>query len=129
MNTAGWNSTEMMMPAAAASIQQRSVLVGALFAVLSVVGAFISPDRFYAAYLLGFMLWVGLSLGCLALVMLIHMTGGDWGQAVRRILEAGARTLPMMAAVFVPVVLGLRHLYTWARPEDIARSKHLQEIT
>jgi hypothetical protein len=129
MNTAGWNSTEMMMPAAAASIQQRSVLVGALFAVLSVVGAFISPDRFYAAYLLGFMLWVGLSLGCLALVMLIHMTGGDWGQAVRRILEAGARTLPMMAMFFIPVILGMRHLYVWAQPDKIAHDKHLQEIT
>lgn len=54
MNTARWNSTEMMMPAAASSIQQRSLIIGALFAVLSVVGAFISPDRFYAAYLLGF---------------------------------------------------------------------------
>ncbi|MGE5736283.1 MAG: hypothetical protein ACM34E_14410, partial [Acidobacteriota bacterium] len=129
MNTARWNSTEMMMPAAASSIQQRSLIIGALFAVLSVVGAFISPDRFYAAYLLGFMLWVGLSLGCLALVMLIHMTGGDWGQAVRRILEAGARTVPMMALFFIPVILGMRHLYVWAQPDKIAHDKHLQEIT
>jgi hypothetical protein len=129
MNTAGWNSTEMMMPAAASSIQQRSLIIGALFAVLSLVGAFISPDKFYAAYLLGFMLWVGMSLGCLALVMLIHMTGGDWCQAVRRILEAGARTVPMMALFFIPVILGMRHLYVWAQPDKIAHDKHLQEIT
>jgi hypothetical protein len=129
MNTAQWTNSELMPGPVTSSIQQRSLIVGGLFAVLSLVGAFIQPDRFYSAYLLGFMLWVGLSLGCLALLMLVHMTGGDWGQAVRRILEAGTRTIPMMAAFFIPLIFGLRHLYTWARPEDIARSKHLQEIT
>jgi hypothetical protein len=129
MNTAHWTNSELMAGPVTSSIQQRSLIVGGLFAVLSLVGAFIQPDRFYSAYLLGFMLWVGLSLGCLALLMLVHMTGGDWGQAVRRILEAGTRTIPMMAAFFIPLIFGLRHLYTWARPEDIARSKHLQEIT
>jgi hypothetical protein len=129
MNTAQWTNSELMPGPVTSSIQQRSLIVGGLFAVLSLVGAFIQPDRFYSAYLLGFMLWVGLSLGCLALLMLVHMTGGDWGQAVRRILEAGTRTIPMMAVFFIPVIFGLRHLYTWARPEDIARSKHLQEIT
>jgi hypothetical protein len=129
MSTAHWTNSELMAGPVTSSIQQRSLIVGGLFAVLSLVGAFIQPDRFYSAYLLGFMLWVGLSLGCLALLMLVHMTGGDWGQAVRRILEAGTRTIPMMAAFFIPLIFGLRHLYTWARPEDIARSKHLQEIT
>jgi hypothetical protein len=129
MNTAHWTNSELMAAPVTSTIQQRSLIVGGLFAVLSLVGAFIQPDRFYSAYLLGFMLWVGLSLGCLALLMLVHMTGGDWGQAVRRILEAGTRTIPMMAVFFIPVIFGLRHLYTWARPEDIARSKHLQEIT
>jgi hypothetical protein len=129
MSTEGWNNTEMMSPPVISTIQQRSLVAGGLFAVLSIVGAFIQPDRFYAAYLLGFMLWVGLSLGCLALLMLVHMTGGDWGQAVRRILEAGTRTVPLMAVLFIPVILGIRHLYIWARSEDIARDKHLQDIT
>src|SRR5437764_6829154 len=129
MNAAHLNNSDLLAPPVASMVQQRSLIVGALFAVLSIIGAFVSPDRFYAAYLLGFMLWVGLSLGCLALVMLVHMTGGDWGQAVRRILEAGGRTVVLMVPLFIPIVIGLRHLYTWARPEDIARDKHLQEIT
>ena len=129
MNTAHWTNAEMMAPPVSSTIQQRSLLVGGLFGVLSIIGALISPDRFYAAYLLGFMLWVGLSLGCLALLMLVHMTGGDWGQAVRRILEAGTRTVPLMAVLFVPVILGIRHLYVWAQPDKIAHDKHLQEIT
>lgn len=129
MNAAHLNSTELMAPPVASTIQQRSLIIGVVFAILSVVGAFFQPDRFYAAYLLGFMLWVGLSLGCLALVMLVHMTGGVWGQAVRRIWEAGGRTIWLMAPLFIPIVLGLRHLYVWARPEEIARNKHLQEIT
>ncbi len=129
MNGAHLENTELTAPPVASTIQQRSLIIGAVFAVLSLVGAFVQPDRFYAAYLLAYMLWVGLSLGCMALLMLVHMTGGDWGQAMRRILEAASRTVFLMAPLFVPIVLGIRHLYVWARPEEIARDKHLQEIT
>ena len=75
------------------------------------------------------MAWLGLSLGSMAFLMLGHLTGGDWGQAVRRIFEAATRTVPLMILLFVPVILGMHHLYTWMRPEDIARDKHLQDIT
>ena len=40
------------------------------------------------------MAWLGLSLGSMAFLMLGHLTGGDWGQAVRRIFEAATRTAP-----------------------------------
>src|SRR5262249_14669999 len=35
---------------------------------------------------------------------------------IRRLLEAGARTLPLLAVLFVPVVLGLAQVYPWAQP-------------
>jgi hypothetical protein len=36
---------------------------------------------------------------------------------VRRLLESGARTLPLMAVLFVPIAADLPALYEWARPE------------
>jgi len=58
--------------------------------------------------------------------MIQHITGGAWGIAIRRLLEAGARTIPVMALLFVPIALGLGHLYEWAQPEHVAHDTLLQ---
>jgi hypothetical protein len=90
------------------------------------VGWLIAPDAFFRAYLFGFVFFAGLSLGCLAVVMLQHLTGGAWGIPIRRILEAGTRTLPLVALLFLPVAFGLRRLYPWARSEEVAKDALLQ---
>ena len=59
--------------------------------------------------------------------MLNHLTGGLWGLVPRRFHEAAARTLPAMALLFVPVVLGASSLYTWAQPEVVAVDELLQK--
>ena len=57
---------------------------------------------FYRAYLIAYLFWIGVTLGCLALLMLQHLTGGTWALVIRRILEAGTRTLPLMAVAALP---------------------------
>lgn len=107
-------------------VQHRSLLVGGLALVLCLAGAFLSREQFFRSYLLGYLFFVGIALGSLALAMLHHLTGGAWGFVIRRVLESGTRTLPLMAALFVPLLFGLPHLYLWARPEDVAHSEVLQ---
>ena len=46
-----------------------------------------------------------------------HTVGGKWGMLIRRMCEAGARTLPFMIVLLIPVLLSLPMLYAWARPE------------
>jgi hypothetical protein len=46
---------------------------------------------------------LGLSLGSLGLLMLQHMTGGQWGLMGRRIWEAGTRNVILMALLFIPI--------------------------
>jgi hypothetical protein len=120
-------------PEVVRKISQRSLVIGAIFAVISAVLAFIRPDEFYRAYLLGFMCWLGVALGSMAILMIRHLTGGGWGTVIRRILGAAMRTLPLLAALFIPVVLGIRHLYIWAQPlsniEDKRLREHLEQIT
>ena len=38
-----------------------------------------SPEQFLRGYLIGYMFWLGLSLGCLALLMVQYLSGGLWG--------------------------------------------------
>ena len=84
---------------------------------LCTAGALLDPGQFLRSYLVAYLFFVGATLGCLAVLMIQYVTGGAWGAAVRRLLESGARTLPLMALLFIPVALGVSDLYEWARPD------------
>ncbi len=105
--------------------QQLALIVGAGFLLFLIVGAFFPTigggfDQFFRSYLVGYVFWVGVTLGCLGLLMLQHLTGGAWGISIRRVLEAGTRTLPLMLLFFLPIaILGLSHLYEWMHINDI----------
>ena len=82
---------------------------------------------FFESWLLGFLFWLALPLGSLALVMLHHLTGGSWGFAIRRLLEASMRTLPLLALYFVPIALGMHDLYEWSHADAVAADPVLQQ--
>src|SRR5882724_897904 len=91
---------------------------GALFFALLVFGFLIDRAQFFHAYLVGFIFWIGITLGSAALLMLQHLTGGAWGLIMRRVLEAATRTLPLMLILFLPILFGLNQIYSWTnRPE------------
>jgi hypothetical protein len=92
-----------------------ALVVGVVALALCVVGWLVAPAQFYASWLLGVVYWVGISIGCLALSMIHHLTGGTWGVPVRRVWEAAAGVLPLLALLFVPLLLRLEVLYPWAR--------------
>jgi hypothetical protein len=76
---------------------------------------------FVRAYLIGWQLGLGLSVGCLLILMLHHLVHGRWGRAILPLLEAGARVLPIWALGLLPLVLGgAELLYPWADPELMA---------
>jgi hypothetical protein len=87
--------------------------VGLLFTLALVLGAVLDPRHFFRGYLVGFVFWTGITVGSLALLMLQHLTGGAWGLVIRRVLEASTRTLPLVLVLFIPVAIGLKHIYPW----------------
>lgn len=107
-------------------IQRRSLLIGGVAAAACAVGAFASPAQFFRSYLAGYMLWLGISLGCLAVLMLQHLSGGIWGFVIRRLLEAATRVFPLLALLFLPLLFGMHHLYPWADPAQVAHDELLQ---
>lgn len=102
------------VPAAAAGWQTRSLIIGVVFAIVVAASAIVWHDTFLRGYLVGFMLWLGLSLGCLALLMLQYITGGLWGLVSRRFLEAAAKCFPLTAILFIPIAVAAPHFYPWA---------------
>src|SRR5260221_5856638 len=74
------------------------------------------------------MFWLGLSLGCMAILILYHLVGGAWGTVIRRILESGMMTLPLMFVLFIPILLHLPRLYPWAHPDKLASDAKLADI-
>ena len=99
---------------------------GVLLLAASVVGAFFSPDDFFRSYLIGYLFWIGLTLGSMAFLMVQYLTGGAWGIITRRTLEAATRTLPLMAILFIPIGFGLSNLYEWAQPARVQHNETLQ---
>jgi hypothetical protein len=109
--------------------QSRALAVGAAALLVSLVAWVLWPDRLLASYLVAYVYWVGLALGCLGLTMLHHLVGGSWGLVVRRPMEAGGMTLLPLALLFLPLALGLPRLYPWARAEAVAHDLALQHKT
>jgi hypothetical protein len=108
------------------SLRRRFLIAGVVGTVACVVGVFFNSAQFYQSYLIAYLLWLGIALGCLPLLMLHHLVGGVWGFVIRRIVEAGIRTLPLMALLFLPIAFGIHHLYEWSHAEVVAADPALQ---
>ena len=120
------NTLEVVDTAGIGALQRRAMIVGAAGAVIGALGVVLHPDQFMPSWLIGFLFFTSLSLGCLGLLMLQHMTGGQWGLVGRRIFEAGTRLLPLAALFFVPIVIFAPSLFLWARPEAVRTDVILQ---
>jgi hypothetical protein len=100
-----------------------AAFIGLVFLGLTVAGAFISTggvEQFFKSYLIGFWMWFGAGAGCLVILMTQYLSGGAWGIVIRRILEAGAKTLYVFALLFLPLLIFREKLYWWTTPAGLA---------
>jgi hypothetical protein len=106
--------------------QLPALVVGLAGLAAAGIGAVLSPTQFFRSYLVAYLFWFGLALGSMAILMIQFVTGGRWGASIRRVLESATRTLPLMLLLFLPLMLGIGHLYEWAHPAQVARDPLLQ---
>lgn len=102
----------------AGAIGAGATLLCALAWIVALIGGGQWPgaaESFYKAWLAAWLLWLGASLGAMAIVMLHNLTGGEWGYFVRRLGQAAAGALPVLFILFLPILGGMHHLYPWAR--------------
>jgi hypothetical protein len=112
---------------ALARLQRWGLVAGFWGLLAGIIGAFLNIDQFLRSWLIGFLFCLGLTMGSLALLMMQHMSGGQWGLVTRRVFEAATRNLAFVALLFVPLIIGLPRLYMWARPE-VARVDHIVQM-
>jgi hypothetical protein len=103
-----------------------ALLVALAGALLCLIGFFVNRPQLFRSWLFAHQFFLALALGGLGMLMVHHLMGGQWGILVERPLEAMTRTLPLMALLFIPLLFGLRDLYPWTNPTEVATSDALQ---
>jgi hypothetical protein len=105
-----------------------SAIVAAVGLGLTLVGGLFDARRAMYAYLVAFAYWVGIALGALILLGSFHAARAKWPVVLRRFLETVPSTFPLFLVLFVPIALGMRHLYVWVDPHALeGELRHLVE--
>ena len=107
-------------------MMRRAGLVGVIGLAASLLGLWLDSAQFFRSYLVAWLFITGITLGCFALGLLHQLTRGGWGVMIRRVFGAATRTLPLIVVGFVPIVVGMKHLYPWANPEVVAHDPLIQ---
>jgi hypothetical protein len=102
-------------------IQRAALFVGIIALAVCFTQAFaddVHKTQFFQSYLYAVLIWTGLTVGSMGIYLLHNVVGGNWGIPIRRMVEAGARTLPLMFLLLLPMLLlGMQSIFVWARPE------------
>lgn len=98
------------------SVQKSAMFIGIAALVVSAIGLFTDAAHFWQSYLFAFVFWSGLTLGCLGIFFLHNVVGGNWGVAIRRLVEAGFKNLWVIAVFAIPLFFALGVLYKWTDP-------------
>jgi hypothetical protein len=106
--------------------RQKALIAGGVGIAGCAIGFLLDAPNFYRAWLIAYMLFLGIALGSTALMMIQHLSGGTWG-IFRRIFEASSRTLPLLAILFLPIVFGMHELYPWTHADLVEHDHVLQQ--
>lgn len=78
--------------------------------------------QFFRAWTVGFVYWLSLALGGMALLMIHYLAKTSWGLLMKRLLEAAAMTLPLLAVLFIPIAVSAsmtdHSQYWWVNPDE-----------
>lgn len=117
---------DLTPPAEIGGLKRKAWIAAAIGLIASGVGLMLEPTQFYRSWLVAWLFWLGVALGCFALGLLHQLTRGEWGLMIRRLLGAATRTLPLLLLLFVPIVVGMKEIYVWAQPEVVAHDALVQ---
>lgn len=109
-------------------LQWGALAVSIVGSGLSVLGALHDRQQFFQSYLIAYVLWLTVCLGAAGLMMVNYVAGGRWGYVIRRLAEAAAILVFLMAILLIPLLLGLPELYKWARPNSLDDDPALRNV-
>jgi hypothetical protein len=81
---------------------------------VALLGLWLARGAALEAWFFVFVLAFGLVAGSLGLLMIGHLMSEDWLKPIRSEAEAAALTVPLLAALALPLAFALDGLYPWA---------------
>jgi hypothetical protein len=116
------DAREFQAPADLNGLRTIALGMGGIALIGWAIGLYFHPEQALRSWLLGFIFWGGIGIGSIGILLLQYLTGGAWGVVVRRLGEAGSRTLPLVFILFLPLAIGLTSAYEWTHlpPTDHA---------
>jgi len=108
--------------------QGRAMAVGALGAIGTIIGFVLNSTQAFHSYLIGYMLFIGLTLGPMGFVFIWYTTGGRWGLPMRRIWEAAGRNIYACVILFIPILIGYKQIFPWAHPGNYANNPNVTRL-
>jgi hypothetical protein len=124
------------MRTAAAKLAGRSVAVQPLAlgiavllvaeALMAVLALFVPIAPLLRGWLVAVAIWGSVPAGSMTWLLIHRLTGGEWGPAAAPVLRPAAAMTPLLLLAFLPLLVGLCHIYPWAAgasaiPADVAR--------
>jgi len=102
----------------------RSLMLGAgavgILGLLGTLAGMASGDArpAYFSYLFAFTYWGGMALASVVLLQIFHAFRAKWMVVLRRAVEIMAVTVVLFLVLFIPIAMGLKHLYSWVEPSS-----------
>jgi len=118
-------TTQETMPPGLSRLGKIGGILAVLGSLAFIAGAALTRDEkmFWQAYFFGWMIWTTYGMGCFGLMLLQTVVRSKWGYSVMRLFEAGAKTLPILFVLFLPILfLGAKSIYPWADPAIVAHN-------
>ena len=99
----------------------RSLMAGAgglglICLIATLVGMSVDARPAMFSYLWAFAYWGGISLASVVLLQIFHAVRAKWMVVLRRAVEVMAVTAILFLFLFIPIALGMKHLYSWVAP-------------
>ena len=92
----------------------RPTMAGLVLLALTLVGAWIDPHMFFAAWLTAWWWCLGVLLGAFVNAWVHRLSGGAWGTVIAPVAIALGQRLPWLLLLGLPLLAGLPSLYAWA---------------
>ena len=95
---------------------------GLVFLILTFIGMAVSPREAFFSYLVAFAYWCGIAMASVILLMIFHATHARWVTVLRRPIEVMAASVAIFLVLFIPLAIGMKHIYVWVDPPaDLGR--------
>jgi hypothetical protein len=94
-----------------------------------IIGLVRNQEAVWPAYLTAYFYVSCLGLGGLFWAAINNVTKAGWSVGLRRVAEGFTSFIPVMVVGSLVLLAGVKHLYPWANPEEVAQNAVIQAKT